>query len=288
MRVTCDAEPSLERDRFIVSHVRAQKVVLVKRVSDVNTKSVSKVFAVRGQTYKPVNQSAVIKRVLDMFNDKFGECEAISWSITNDLTTLLVSFPDNNKDIEEYYGLTGIKPIVRITTSDTGFSSFRVEAGMMVQNSTVFFHKNVVDQRHTSRFDILQFLESIRRHTFKELVAIPDEFTRLIGIKVVPEYAIDEALAYVKLSSKSGCTKIEHAIREMLREDFCFSPSTTAYDIVESMLTYSERLVMTNCRGESVEISQTTRNVVAETLGEVIFCPFTSSSADITVSALPV
>jgi transcription antitermination factor NusG len=278
--------PSPERDRFIASNLKDTRITLVARANTVEKNEFYKIFAVRGKSYKPVPQTEMIQKCISQLENELGKAESLGWSITNELTTLTLSFPEKVDEIRDMYPeLThSIRPIIRITTSDIGFSSFKVQAGFELGGSRVYREKSSVEESHDHQFEAEKFLKKVEKKIFPEFIAVPAELSRLIGIEVNTVEAIDEVFDFIKLESKPGFKSIAKHIKELMCLELSLG-TCTAYDVVMSLITVPNRLVIKKSDGTEKEISDSSRKIMENVLAEAIFCPFDCS--DTTYGLLP-
>lgn len=266
---------SLNRDKWLVEGFNASDITLVSRVS--KNKRMKKILAVRGRIYEGFRQRPYVQSVQEFLEQDLGAATCIGWTISNEKVSLTLAFNEKKKEIKDFYPELSDKdltPIVTITTSDIGQSAFKVNAGFRVGNFDLLLKSGSVSKIHDSYFKKNTLLKEVEKKCYNEFIAVPKEFARLLAIDVKhTASAIEEVLDFIKMEKKEGLARIKKAVQQQLEQEMSFG-RYTAYDIVNSLLTIQDRLVLRKMNGDIREMAESTKARLVECIGQAIFCPF--------------
>lgn len=272
---------SIYRDMWLVDNFTSKQITLVARRS--KNSDLYKIFAIRGRIYAAEEQMPLIEGTQKFLEKDLGPANSLSWGISNEKINLLLSFPEKTKEIQEMYNDIGenIMPIVSITTSDVGQTSYTVKTGFRVfykdkkSQFDIFLKNGTIKKKHDINLNLEKVQDEIKKKAYKEFIAIPNELARLLAIDIVDvPSAIDEIIDYTKLEKETGLKKFSIDIRKQLIEDLDFAK--TAYDVVTAMLTIKDRAVFLNKDQTVRNIPESSYKKLDEHLSQSIFCPFES------------
>lgn len=292
------ATPSFERDQLIARQFKEDKAVtLVMRnfkktkMIDGNeeNKTIKKVFAIRSTKYTEMPQLEVF-HIIDKIIDEeiFGKVKCLRWIVNHFLTQIDLEFPDKAEEICKAYGLPNVfVPGIRIVTSDTGNSSFKITGTWRVKNSLTL--TNEVSKRHSGEINISEIIEDVDKEIFAEYVKIPEALCDLMLKNITPvtldlsnskdvkknkelmEDIIKSTLKELNIVKAIG-KKNEMALRDLLLEEIDPSISYTAYDVAMQILTIPERLE---------GLTDASLNALAKAISKAPFCTYESKDSSL-------
>lgn len=283
--------PSVERDLIIAKQFKREKnITLVSRniTTTVGAKKVStkKIFAIHSERYTEVSQMEIFNLIDKIISEEiFGKVRCSRWVVNHFITLIELEFPEKAKEICESYGLpNNFIPGIRITTSDTGNSSFRITGTWRIHNSLTL--TNEVAKRHSGEINISEIIDDVDKEIFADYVKIPEALCDLMMKNVTPS-DIDLSLAsdqkknkdIIKSTIKATFSelglvkaigkKTEAVIKKLMLDEIDASMSYTAYDIAMQILTLPERLE---------GLSKNTADALAKAIAKAPFCKYNPMS----------
>jgi hypothetical protein len=216
---------SLERECFIALLMRKMQKTWKLLVRDVDNQ-VRKIFAVFSDSYTYFPQTGILP-VIDAITDELGGVVG-DWFINHELTEITVEFPDKAED--------GLTPAVRIITSDTGYSSFTIQAvwkknrHYLIQEEVPVIHRG----KNMTKENILKITKEQILPAFADL---PERLKKLKSMPVTMPYddfikSISKAIGMVKTITK----KNEKKAREILMAEYDPDKIYMVYDIVSAFM----------------------------------------------------
>lgn len=252
-------KPSLGRDISMVEQFEVGKEVTIL-LRTINT--ISKVFAMRSGRYLYIKQTILIDileeikkcaanvTAVNIKNDKWQESEPYvcnAWHIDNKSSWVELDFPGMSYEINKVYGFDEeIVPGVKIITSDTGYSSLRIQSTWRIRNTKCI--ENEFSRKHTgtkkNREMSDEFKASVFEEVNQEILRRYDELPKILfelksvvlteGEKTAASYIskmIKFAFKSVKMTaaiSKQRSVRLE----TIIINKFDYSKKITAYDLV--------------------------------------------------------
>lgn len=251
---TAIAVKSIERNAFIQKIMEIPDVWNLCVRTDNGEKPFKKVFSVCTHNYGYIPQTMLVEIIDELIKGTpMGTGIVADWSIDQDLTEVIIEFPEVENEITTVYGVPNpFKPCIRLTTSDTGKSMFRVEGIWKCGQSYTVFSEGFV--RHSPKVaNKKTIMKRIENKIFPDYTCLPERLVELMGIfvtegkdpegdkAIVESYLkkINKTIAMKKTISEAFCKKVV----SLLLNDFDYTKEITAYDIVLRYLSMSDRLI---------------------------------------------
>lgn len=250
--------PSYERDLYIASlFKRAKKSTFVVR----EIAGVKKLVSILSAKYKALPQSALCEIVDALADDKdLGKFNVYKWTIDNWISNIYIDFPDKAREISDYYELKDeFVPGLWLQTSDTGDASVKVYPTWRRGCSISFVEKAAVKRVHSSKVEIEEVIESIKKNAFAEYTRLPEAMCNLMTQNLTDE-SMDLAVPEnVEKNRKMMERVLKNAFRSLnivkavglgnkksLFEQLCLEFSGdipyTAYDVASALLSLPGRI----------------------------------------------
>lgn len=286
------SNPCIERDLLVAKQFKGGKNLtlvirnFVKTIEKSNgkteSKDIKKVFAIHSGRYGEMPQLEMFNVIDKIVNDEvFGKVSCSKWLVNHYFTSIELEFPEKADEICKAYGLPNIfVPGIRITTSDTGNSSFRIVGTWRIKNSLAL--TNEVAKRHSGAIDINEIIEDVEKEIFADYVKIPEALCDLMLKNITPEdldlsvntdmrknqeiveNIIKSTLKELEVVKAIG-KKNEMTLRDLMLQEIDPSISYTAYDIAMQILTIPERIE---------GLSSSALNSLAKTIAKAPFCSY--------------
>jgi hypothetical protein len=250
-------KPSLGRDISMAERFEGEKeVTIILRTIN----SISKVYAMRSSRYLYIRQSILLDIMEEIqkrevyYKEEYKKeksekvpfvCRA--WHIDNKSSWIELEFQSLGHEIKRRYDFNDdIVPGVKIITSDTGFSSLRIQSIWRISNTICIEHE--FSRKHTGTKKHREMSEEFKASVFDEMnqeiltkyVELPQKLFALKtvilteGEKTAASYisrVLKHAFKTVKMTaaiSKQRSIKLESHVMEKLD----YSKKITAYDLV--------------------------------------------------------
>lgn len=270
------AKPTHERNLLVASLFgEDQKATLVVK----KEKELQKVFAIRSPEYAPIKQESIIQ-ILEGCSS-LGSINCNKWYIDNFFTEIVVSFPDVASDIAKTYDLPKkLTPGIRVTTSDTGDCSLRVEGIWLSSSNSVAMAEKEVSRKHIGKVNLEDVFKEIEESIFAEYTKLPEKLCDLLLINIgdtdpanrVVAYgeAIKAVISHCQIIKAIG-KKRETVLRKLLLEEYDGSYPITAYDVVQKFFSIPERIA---------GLPKSTLANLEKAVGKAAFTNFVVSESD--------
>lgn len=241
------AKPTHERNLLVASlFSEDQRATLVVK----KEKELQKVFAIRSPEYAPIKQESIIQ-ILEGCSS-LGSISCSKWYIDNFFTEIVVNFPDVADDISKTYDLPHkLTPGIRVTTSDTGDCSLRVEGIWLSASNSVAMAEKEVSRKHIGKVNLEDVFKEIEESIFAEYTKLPEKLCDLLLINIgdtdpanrVVAYgeAIKAVISHCQIVKAIG-KKRETVLKKLLLEEYDGSYPITAYDVVQKFYSLPKRL----------------------------------------------
>ena len=252
------ASLSLERNHFLYKLLKDGNKVcsLVVRHAEVEGKNLKKVFAVHSERYSPIDQNVVIsliERIEEKYHDTMGHCVTSQWSVSHELTQVLLTFPEKEKELKDAYD-TMLTPAIRIVTSDTGESAFCLQAIWLLSGSGIIVQEEakVVHVRKTENMEDILF-QKIEDVIFPAFTELPERLLELMDLTLISTGTIhgrarmEDIFDFVFrtsqiVTSQAISKEASAALKEELMAEFDLSSEITAYDVARVFIDLPGRL----------------------------------------------
>ena len=217
---------------------KPQTITLITRKNEIGGKSI---IAAHSGKYAYIPQTA-IREIIDAFSKKFGVIDCLEWAVTQENSYCYISFPDVAKDIAALYNMPDEAiPGVCVSTSDCGESSFKVRSLWKIKGH--IFGGETYKCRHRGSVSLDDFITEVSKQIYAEYKTVPQKLNDLLKIDVPnPVAALKKVFQDISMTKAIGKKKSMELLNAISME---FSPTLkyTAYDIVMSVSTVSERLI---------------------------------------------
>lgn len=210
--VTC---PSVYRDALIKKNLPNKKYTAVYRFEKgENGVENRKIFGFLSEKYSPVPLT-VITDVITAFENEgtLGVGELAMWETNHFFTQAVVEFPNAADDFKLAYGLPeAIIPAIRVSTSCTGDSSWRIELLYRMENSHSYSVKKEKKRNHIGQIKPDEVIADAKKELYTDITEFPEMMAKKM---TQPIYDGD-------LSTEKGRKKnhaaVEAAIRRGMRK----------------------------------------------------------------------
>lgn len=209
--------PSNLRDLYIAEGLfkRVSPVKLVVRtITTEDGRTDRKVFGVLSEKYQPISLELIPKTVKAFEIDgSMGTASLAFWRNSQEFTEAIVEYPDAADEMQTTYGLPEtLIPGVRISTSDTGDASVRIQSTYRRKNGRTYVVANEVKKNHMGEISVEKILKEVKETIYAEISTIPGRMADLMG------RTIGDGLVSTETEQKKNRISVERAIRNGIRE----------------------------------------------------------------------
>lgn len=259
-----------EKDAFLsqlmIRHPQKWNLIVRKDVGGSN--ALNKIFGVFTPSYEYIPQQLLIEVAETLMADKsgMGTGNFVSYYIDQNQTEFIVEFPEKGKEIQEAYGMDDeakMIPCIRLVTSDTGVSSFVIQAvwkKIIKDGKKSFLIQDEIPIRHIGKYANRDYiLKTVKERIFPLYTKLPEKLLDSLSIFISPEKTDEienyeeanrECLnVYLKnLVKKAGIVVdvfgkgFSKQVVEIVMSELNFRQEITAYDVVSTFLSLPGRI----------------------------------------------
>lgn len=257
-------DPTPVRNMYIAENFdKALDNTAVVRSCD---KNCHKIFYLLSEKYTHVDQMILFDIIKEIeVSGEMGECNCHSWDLNHTETHLLVEFPKKAEELSALYALPKeMIPGILINTSDTGSSSFAIQATWRPKGSnSVIITDSEVKRKHIGEINVTKIIKDVSNVIFSEYAALPEALCNLITIDITDpswdlktpagvlankaciENTLKEVFKQLGVVKAIG-KKTEKLLREAMVSEIDPVDRYTAYDICMLIMSLPERVHFLN------------------------------------------
>lgn len=289
-------DPSYYRDLYIAEGLfKKDKVKLVLRSEDREDGKAYKLFGVLSEKYKNISLE-VIPEVIDSLENtaEMGSPEFRMWRNSQSYTEAVVEFPDAADELQAIYSLpVRMIPGVRISTSDIGEASIRVQGTYRSDKNRTFTVNSEVKRNHMGKIELSDIVEDVKKEIYSQFKYIPEKLSSLMGKaigsedlttekgqiknKELVEKAIRKGIRSLHISKAIGQKRAKD-LENSLSAEVSGSVQYTEFDIALMFLTVGDRIA---------ELPDNARKMLEKAVANAPFVRYQNSSADEEIILLP-
>lgn len=249
-RVGGDAiyDPTKERAAYFMSrYIKEPSFATVVCRNNMDTGgSVQKIIAILSGRYCYVPQGTLLK-IIDNIDASLGAVKCNGWSVSNNLTRILLEFPDKAAEVAKTYSLPNtVIPGLMLETSDTGDCSITAVGTWRLAGKRYASYGNRYSRKHSGEVDIENVMSKIEKTIFGKYTVLPARLCELMLVDMkFPASAINNVLATARHTVALSKRTVKY-LAETLGNELDPGAKYTAYDIAMLLLDLPARVESNN------------------------------------------
>lgn len=247
------------RDALIMNRLNKPVTLVIRAAEGKNGVQCRKLFGVLSEKYTPVSLETITD-LIDAYeaDDAFGKGELKTWSTDHFFSSAIVEFPELANEFSLTYGLTeDIVPGVRISTSCTGQSAYRVQSVFRMDTSSSYMVTGEMARKHTGEIKPDELITEAKNKLFADVTEIPkalsEKMTKFIyDGDVATERGRKKNKAAVSAAYRRGVRKLHvkkaigdkrtNTLLTTLEAEILDGEKYTEFDIAANLMTIGDRI----------------------------------------------
>lgn len=254
-------DPSYFRDLYIAEGLfNKDKVKLVLRREDRENGQVYKLFGVLSEKYKNISLEIIPETIKTLETDtEMGSSEFRQWKNTQSYTEAIIEFPDAADELQAVYALPKkMIPGVRISTSDIGEASLRVQGTYRTEGARTFTVNSEVKRNHTGKVEMKDIINDVKKEIYSQFKYVPEKLAFLMGKtignedltsengrnrnKALAEKAVRKGIRALHISKTIGQKRAKE-LEASLTGEISGKIQYTEFDIAMMFMTIGDRII---------------------------------------------
>lgn len=254
--------PSIFRDMHIAESLYSleKPLKLVIRTNEEEGREDMKLFGAVSERYKNISLEIIPETVNSFEKDgSMGMSELRKWINRQPYTEAIVEFPDAADELQMTYGLLDrMIPGVRVSTSDVGEASVRVQGTFRIDGRSCYSVRNEVKRNHSGKVEVKDIIEEVKKSIFAEIKELPQKLASLMDKTLgdfdlttdegrkknrdILDKAVRRGIRKLHISKTLGQKRAKE-LEEQLRNEFSCYTQYTEYDLAVAFLGLGDRTV---------------------------------------------